>query len=137
MSSPYLHYLRRRLRRLLQNQKSPRHGDQTRRLQQKDQNRLGEVTSAPGPAAKGVTSAEAGDAFMTTMRRIAIVVIADEKKRRRKMTASLFIVLIVFCIAIGYGLGTNANTLGTVVWFTFAAIIALQISYLVTIFSEW
>jgi hypothetical protein len=51
------------------------------------------------------------------------------------MINSLLILLVFFCSAIGYGLGSNQVSAPAMMIYTIAAIFALQISYLVTVFS--
>jgi hypothetical protein len=54
-------------------------------------------------------------------------------RRRKVVTGSLFLLLILFCGAIGFGLGGNSVSAWTVLFFTVAAILALQVGYIITL----
>jgi hypothetical protein len=59
----------------------------------------------------------------------------SKQRRRRVVIYSLLALLILFCCAVGFGLGSNQMNGWGMVIFTLAAVIALQISYLLTVFA--
>ena len=56
------------------------------------------------------------------------------KRRRRVVIYSLLALLVLFCCAVGFGLGSNHLNVWAMAIFTVAAVLALQLSYLVTVF---
>ena len=51
--------------------------------------------------------------------------------RRKSVTVSLLMILVVFCGAIGFGLGSNAVSVWSTFVFSVAAIAAIQIGYMI------
>ena len=49
------------------------------------------------------------------------------------MNTSLLIVLVLFCIVVGYGLGIHESNIVTVVVFTVIAMVSLQAGYILTV----
>ena len=49
------------------------------------------------------------------------------------MSNSLLVLLILFCAAVGFGLGGNQANVGYIVIATIGAIIALQLAYFATL----
>ena len=56
-----------------------------------------------------------------------------DERTRRSVFYSLLLVLVLFCAAIGFGLGSNNMGAMAVIVCSFLAMIVMQIAYLITI----
>lgn len=66
-----------------------------------------------------------------------IIILFGDTRRRRVVTYSLLVLIILFSAAIGFGLAGNHHvSYWTLILFSVASVVALQIAWLLTLYIE-